>query len=212
MIKSYSELPVNRYLDIKALVQEDLEPLDMQVKLLSILDGRSENELLQMNFNEFHALVQDSAFLMEQPVPSKKVPNKIIINKKTYEIKKDVSKFTTAQYIDFQTLSAKEDRDRYLPYIMACFLVPQGKRYNDGYDVGEVAIEIGEHLSIQDAMNVCFFFQRKYLSSINDTLIYLGFKTKKMLRKTKDDTKRAQLKDVLERMKLLRDLVQNGAS
>ena len=212
MIKSYSELPINRYLDIKALVEEDLEPMDMQVKLLSILDGRSENELLNMGFQDFHALVQDSAFLMDQPVPSKKVPSKIIINKHTYEIKKDVSKFTTAQYIDFQTLTAKEDRDKYLAYIMACFLVPVGKRYNDGYDIGEVVQEIGEYLSIQDAINVSFFFQQKYLNSINDTLIYLVFKTKRMLRKTKDEKTRAQLKDALERMKGLRDLVQNGVS
>ena len=212
MIKSYSELPINRYLDIKALVEEDLEPMDMQVKLLSILDGRSENELLNMNFQDFHALVQDSAFLMDQPVPSKKVPSKIIINKHTYEIKKDVSKFTTAQYIDFQTLTAKEDRDKYLAYIMACFLIPEGKRYNDGYDIGEVVQELGEYLSIQDAINVSFFFQRKYLNSINDTLIYLEFKTKRMLRKTKDEKTKAQLKDALERMKGLRDLVQNGVS
>jgi len=212
MIKSYSELPINRYLDIKALVEEDLEPMDMQVKLLSILDGRSENELLNMGFQDFHALVQDSAFLMDQPVPSKKVPSKIIINKHTYEIKKDVSKFTTAQYIDFQTLTAKEDRDKYLAYIMACFLIPEGKRYNDGYDIGEVVQELGEYLSIQDAINVSFFFQRKYLNSINDTLIYLEFKTKRMLRKTKDEKTKAQLKDALERMKGLRDLVQNGVS
>ena len=212
MIKSYSELPINRYLEIRDLVREDYEALDLQVKMLSILDGRSEDELLNMSFSDYSTLVQGTQFLMEPPVPSKKVPNKIIINNKVYQIQKDVTKFTTAQYIDYQTLTAKEDRDKYFPYILACLLVPDGKRYNDGYDIGEVASDIGQYFSIQDAVNVCFFFQRKYLRLINDTLIYLEYKTKRMMRKTKDEKTKTMMKEALEQVRALRDLAQSGVS
>lgn len=212
MIKSYSELPVDRYLEIKDLINEDCEPLDLQVKLVSILDGRSEEDVLNMNINDYHALVQQSGFLMEPPKAAKHIPNKLTINGKKYTIQKDVSKFTAAQYIDYQTMTAREDKEKILPYILSCFIVPEGKRYNDGYDIAEVIKDIGAFLSIQDAVNVCFFFQRKYLSLLNDTLIYLGWKTKRMMRKTKDETTRTKMKEAMDRIQTLRSLVQSGTT
>lgn len=212
MIKSYSELPVNRYLEIRDLINEECEPLDLQVKLVSILDGRSEEDVLNMNINEYHSLVQQSGFLMKPPKPSKSIPNKININGKKYQLQKDVSKFTTAQYIDYQTMTAREDREKILPYILSCFIVPEGKRYNDGYDIAEVIKDIGGHLSVQDAVNICFFFQQKYLRLLDDTLIYLGWKTKRMMRKTKDETTKQKLTEAMERMKELRSLVQSGTT
>ena len=212
MIKNYSELPINRYLEIKDLINDDCEPLDLQVKLVSILDGRSEEDVLNMNINDYHALVQQTNFLMELPKPSKNVPNKLTINGKKYSIQKDVSKFTTAQYIDYQTFTTRDDREKLLPYILCCFIVPDGKRYNDGYDIGEVANEIGGYLSTQDAVNVCFFFQKKYLSLLNDTLIYLDWKTRKMKRKTKDETTKKTLEEALVKMKTLRALLENGTT
>lgn len=212
MIKSYSELPVDRYLEIRDLINEECEPLDLQVKLVSILDGRSEEDVLNMNINDYHELVQQSGFLVELPKPSKSIPNKITINGKKYQLQKDVSKFTTAQYIDYQTMTAREDREKILPYILSCFIVPEGKRYNDGYDIAEVIKDIGAHLSVQDAVNICFFFQQKYLRLLDDTLIYLGWKTKRMMRKTKDETTKTKLKEAMERMKELRSLVQSGTT
>ena len=212
MIKSYSELPVDRYLEIRDLINEECEPLDLQVKLVSILDGRSEEDVLNMNINDYHELVQQSGFLVELPKPSKSIPNKITINGKKYQLQKDVSKFTTAQYIDYQTMTAREDREKILPYILSCFIVPEGKRYNDGYDIAEVIKDIGAHLSVQDAVNICFFFQQKYLRLLDDTLIYLGWKTKRMMRKTKDETTKKKLTEAMERMKELRSLVQSGTT
>lgn len=212
MIKSYSELPVDRYLEIRDLINEECEPLDLQVKLVSILDGRSEEDVLNMNINKYHSLVQQSGFLMEPPKAAKTIPNKLVINGKKYQLQKDVSKFTTAQYIDYQTMTAREDREKILPYILSCFIVPEGKRYNDGYDIAEVIKDIGAHLSVQDAINVCFFFQQKYLRLLDDTLIYLGWKTKRMMRKTKDETTKTKLKEAMERMKELRSLVQSGTT
>lgn len=212
MIKSYSELPVDRYLEIRDLINEECEPLDLQVKLVSILDGRSEEDVLNMNIKDYHELVEQSGFLVELPKPSKSIPNKININGKKYQLQKDVSKFTTAQYIDYQTMIAREDREKILPYILSCFIVPEGKRYNDGYDISETIKDIGAHLSVQDAVNICFFFQQKYLRLLDDTLIYLGWKTKRMARKTKDETTKKKLTEAMERMKELRSLVQSGTT
>lgn len=212
MISSYNELSINKYQEIKEILKDEYEPLDLQVKLVSILDDKNEDEVMNMNINDYHELVQKTDFLMKPPEPVKKVPNKIVINGKKYDISKDVSRFTTAQYIDYQTLTAKEDREKYLPYILACFLVPEGHKYNDGYLVDEVAKEIGENVSIQEAMNVCFFFQLKYLNLINDFLIYSDWKTKRMMRKTKDQKMKDSLMEARTKMKELRDLVQSGIS
>lgn len=212
MITSYKELPINKYLELKALLDEEYEALDLQVKLVAILDDKTEDEILNMNINDYHALVQKTEFLMNKPEPVKRIPNSIVINGKKYVITKDVSKFTTAQYIDYQTLTAKEDREKFMSFILACFFIPEGHKYNDGYLVDDVAREIGEFVSIQDAINVCFFFQRKYLNLINDSLIYLDWKTKRMMRKTKNNQEKEMLMAARAKMQELRGLVQNGVS
>lgn len=72
----------------------------------------------------------------------------------------DIKDLTTGQYIDYQTYMQDNEDFKNLAKVLSVFIVPKGKTYNEGYDVEDVIRELDEHLSIQIALGVCFFFGR----------------------------------------------------
>ena len=211
MITNYNDLPVNKYLELQDLLNEECDELELQARLIGILADMSEDEVMELSLDEYQKMVAKTSFLLDKPKVNKCIPNKIVINKKKYDICKNVPALNVAQYIDFQTLSGQNDRDKYLPQILACFLVPEGHTYGDGkYDSDEVLNDIGNHLSIQDAVSVCFFFHQKYQRLIEGTLIYLDWKIRRMKRKAKDEKTRTMMTESMNQLHQLRDLVLSG--
>jgi len=211
MITNYKDLPINKYLELQELLGEEMEDLDLQVQLISILSDKTDQEILALSLDEYQKMVAGTSFLLEKPKLNKHIPSKIVINGKKYVICKEVPMLNVAQYIDYQTLTAKQDKDKYIPQILSCFVVPEGHTYGDGkYDNREVCEEIGEHMSIQDAVSVCFFFHRKYRRLIGNMLTYLDWKMKRLARKAKDEKTRTMMEEAMKQVEALRALVPNG--
>ena len=80
--------------------------------------------------------------------------------------------------------------------ILACFLIPKGKEYADGYDIQNVVRAINEHLDIMTANEILFFFLKSYLISIRGTANYLNWIMKRMARKSKEKDKVAELETI----------------
>ena len=86
---------------------------------------------------------------------------------------------TTAQYIDF-----KQMVDTYaenLPRFLTIFIIPDGHKYGDGYDLEKAAQDIGK-MPITDARAVADFFLTACELS---TEIFLRFSRRKMRRMAK---------------------------
>lgn len=211
MVTSYKELTINQYLGLKDLMAgENGDDLSAQVRLVAYLDHKTEEEVMDMPLPDYHKLVQKTSFLMTLPEPSKKAPGAIKVGEYKLKAVADVASMSTAQYIDFENLLQMPDREKQLASIVACFYVPVGKKYNSGYDLDEVTKLIGDNVSVQDAMDVCFFFQKRYMTSIVDSLRYLEFRTRRMMRKEKDETMKATLKEALTKIRQYRDLLEGG--
>ena len=127
MITSYKELTVNKYLQIKELEFNEEDALAYQCRLLAILDDKTEDEILALPLSEYHKLVSGSAFLLEKPKINGKVPKKIIFGGVKYTVCTDIPKLNVAQYVDYQNMLSM-DNDKYIPNIIACFLVPEGHK------------------------------------------------------------------------------------
>ena len=56
--------------------------------------------------------------------------------------------------------------------MLSIFLIPQGHKYNDGYDMDEVMDDL-LCLSIPDALGVCNFFTQRCLKSIERMKMFL---------------------------------------
>lgn len=208
---TYYDLSIDKYLQIKEALENAEDDLNTQVTLLSIINECTEDELLDLPLPEYHKKVADLAFLSSPLKPRPNCPKTITIDKEVYEAVRDVKKFTAGQYIDYNSLIKSEDFYQVLPNILACFFIPKGKDYGRDYDIMEVARKIRYNVSIGLAMDVCFFFQKKSIRSINNMLDYLVLMTKMQARKAKDKETKEKLKTAVEKIQQLRDSFQNGA-
>lgn len=209
MITSYKDLTINKYQEIRKILEEDGGELAIQSKIIACLTGMEVDDVLNLSLTRYNELVQKSAFLMEKPKLDGRIPNKLNVNGRECYITKDVKKLTAAQYIDYQTLIAMKDQEKYLANILACFIVPKGCKYGDGYDTDEIVQWIGENLSIVDGLNICFFFRKKYLNSIKLMLTSLELQMRMLRMRVKNPTAKERMKELNQKLKEYRKLLES---
>ncbi len=189
MVTSYEALDLGRYMKINAVLQDDtLEEVDKQVRIIAILDGKTEDEVLALPMGEYGALAAQTAFLREPLPPRQLDPDtkEIRLGENTYQLTRDFTKITTAQYVDFQTFS--KGFPQTLPEILSCFLVPDGKTYNNGYDPADVQRDLLA-MPWPEAVSLSAFFFARFSASIADSLTSLDLAR----RMAKDPKKRKVL-------------------
>ena len=188
---SWSTLPIGRYEQIREILRSETEHPD--VEILSVLCDCDIDTILNMPMVDLMAL-KDQAMFITKPIKVKDRLkfNSIKIDGVKYDINADFRKVTTAQFIDFQTFY--KDYENHYANVLACIIVPEGHKYNEGYDALELAETFKEKLDIETAENVCFFFARRSERSLKSVMTSLIFRTAKIAMKTKDSR-------VLEAMK-----------
>ena len=170
IIDNYRKLPIGKYLEIVDLCNTEMVELDRRVRIIGILTGLTDDEVLNLPLTEFTECSAKAKFL-DKPCPENLIPSV----SKTYQIGgfalvpvTDMRKVTTAQYIDFLTFS--KDKEKNLVEMMSCFLVPKGMDYNDGYDIADVHQAIRDEMSVAEVIALLAFFFRSWEKSIRDSL------------------------------------------
>lgn len=151
MIQDYDHLPIGKYLQVLELAKTE----DNDIAIVEALSGKTADELLNMPIAEYRTLADKAGFLFYKPTPAK-VQKVYKVGDYTLCLGRKFEKMTTAQYIDFKEYAKTGETDiaRYLSVV----LVPEGKAYNDGYDVDEVCEAIRDHLMTPDALGIRDFF------------------------------------------------------
>ena len=108
---------------------------EKKVRLLSILNDTTDDVIMDKPLTEVGKMAEEMGFLA---VPPQRVvvPSQIVLNGKKYNIQYDIKNITTSQYIDFQTFI--KDYNKYMVELASIVVIPEGKKYNDGYDIVEV--------------------------------------------------------------------------
>ena len=206
---TYYDLTIEKYQRMMEALKDNGDDLATQATLLAILDDCSEDDILDLPLSAYKMKVAGLSFLGEPLNPKPVCPKTLAIGKEVFEAVRDVRKFTAGQYIDYNTLIKSEDFNQVIHNVLACFFVPKGKDYGKDYDIMEVAEKIRRNVSIGFAMDVCFFFQKRSIASINSMLDYLVLSTKIRMRKAGRET-RPKLKEAVEKMEALRDSFNAG--
>jgi hypothetical protein len=171
IIDNYRDLSIGMYLDICEVDRrEDLEEINKQVCIISILSGMAEEDILDLPLEEYKELAAQTRYLSHPYDGEILTAKSYIIGKWTLIPVEDFRKVTTAQYIDFQTFA--KDAEKNIAEILSTMLIPKGKKYNNDYDVLEVQRALREHLSVADALSLLAFFFVQYRQSIKDSLTY----------------------------------------
>ena len=133
-----------KYWKIIDILQSEDDDITKQAELIATIEGISVDEVLNMPIQESAKKVKSLAFLNEFPMKEYRSLKTQVMDGKTYDVITDMSKLTTAAFIDYQTYTKLSFRDAY-DKILSCFIIPAGFTYNDGYDVAEVQQIIREN-------------------------------------------------------------------
>lgn len=182
MINSYESLPLEKYLQILD-IPKDLPEYDYKVKVLSVLSGMDEDSILDQPLLKTMKMAEEANFLTT-PLPEgngKQIASSYRIGDLELIPAKNVRKWTTAQFVDFQTFISKNNPSN-LPELYSCILIPKGYTYNNGYDIADVHKAVSSYLPVTAARQLSAFFFRKFMDSsrsiLTSSLPYLWIRRK----------------------------------
>lgn len=200
--KSWNDISINDYYEIMDFLESDLDAVSKDVGLLSVLCETDTDAIYSLSLDEVEALMKQIDWVKRFDFNRKWKANRVRIGDSVYDVCVDLSNMTVSQYIDFQNFWSKQDLREYYGNILACFFVPKGKKYCEGYDVKALAEEFRNTVSIELANAVCFFFLKRLLYSIKATQVYLTWQMKKMKKKHPEMTEKiAQMEKELARVR-----------
>jgi len=165
MITSYKEMTLQMYEHLSKIAESDTDDIEKQIQMVSVLTGKTTKEVEDLPISEYHDLAKKTVFLMREPEIEQIKSNTVKINERVYVITNDVTKITTAQYIDFQEYM-KQGKN--LANVLSTLLVPKGEKYGDA-DFLEVKKDI-ERLPICTALGLNAFFLQRFAKLIANTL------------------------------------------
>lgn len=198
--KSFKDINLKDYKKIVEINNRELDSnLEKDIAVLSVLLCVEESEVYNLPIVELRSLIEQINWVYEYEFkPTGKLVNKLKIDGIEYTVNPDINSFTVSQYMDFQNFWDK--RNERMGNLLAVFIVPQGKKYNEGYDVIELADRLEEIFTLDDWNNVCFFFLKNYLTSIKASLLYSDWQMRKMQRKEKNPEKKQKIKNLRKQL------------
>lgn len=164
------------FAQVRAVIaDEGRDDEEKMIALAAILQGVDEDTILSMPLDKVAPVFELVQGLNAKPLPGR-VRKTYLLHDWTLRVSDKT--LSVAQWIDFQNY-ARENFDDHLVDLLSVVLVPEGKSYNEGYDIVALKKDL-QMMTVKDALAVCFFFQRKFLKSIRRTLTFLvGLSTMK---------------------------------
>lgn len=185
MKKSWRDVTIDEYFNlVDRLSDEGLTEYEREVILVSFVMGVTEDKVWDMTIGEFKANQLNTSFMKEFNVARDCNFKTIQLAGEKYDVCTDLHNFTVAQYIDFQTFYAqRKDNANILASLLACFIIPRGHGYAEGYDVNDLKLKIINGLDILTAEELLFFFLKRYLLLMRATANYFNWAIRKLKKK-----------------------------
>ena len=203
--KSWREVSIEDYYKIKELLEDDvLSSTEKDIGIIAILAEVDEEVIWDMPVTELRQLMQDAKWVNSFKMKEVNYKHLTIDNQK-FDITVDLTTFTVAQYVDFQSLWKDTPRKDYIGQLLCCFILPHGCKYADGYDIKELADFLYKKLDIMTCQELLSFFGRSCLISIQAILLYLELmKRKQKMKKT------AKSEEMTKQLSQLQKVISDG--
>lgn len=160
MVDNWEELTIGQFIQIQQIIEANIPETYKTVNLISVLCGESIDYLEELPLTAFSRLNNKTNFILNT-IPTVKHKDFYVLNGKKYVLEADISAISTAQYIDYQTyLKESNPID-----LMSLWLIPEGHKYNDGYNIAKVKLDI-ESMRFIDVQAVAFFLRMQLAAYI----------------------------------------------
>lgn len=163
--------------------------------------GKPSDWIDGMKVGEANEYINSLAIVNEKPKVNI-ARGSYILNGHKYKVSMNMQAITTAQYIDFQQMA---DKAKDMPAeFLSIILVPNGHKYNDGYDMEEVTKDIENYMCIEDCLGLTAFFLRLWQMSMKRALRKLN----RMVDKAEKEG--LMSKEQLDALKRVRQLLESA--
>lgn len=137
-------------------LQKCLEIEDKTEQMISVAEVLLGDDITNLPIKEFNDNVKQLSFLNEEMPTKNHPPKKVEINGRKYFMDCLLGNITTAQYVDYTNHSVSGDVSK----MLSVFVIPEGHKYNDGYDMLQVIEDI-RCLPIPVVNTTAFFFSKQ---------------------------------------------------
>lgn len=208
--KSWRDVTINEYFDFRDKLESATSDYEKEIVKIAFVNGFNEDDVWNMTISDVKRYQQNTFWLNDFEISKDVKFKNIKIEDEVYKINPDMQNFSVAQYIDFQNFFPKRtQKTNYIGNILACFIVPKGKKYGEGYDVAQLVNKINDNVDILTSNEIIFFFLKRYLFSIKVMLIFFKYQMKilKLIGKKKHKEK---IKAIEEKTKELEKNISVG--
>lgn len=200
MVSSWNEVSVGMFSEIRAAYNDiNMSEEDRAIGLVALLTGEDP---LTMELSDFRQILMNLSFVNEEVKPAE-VKKVYILNGKNYTLQKAINHVSTAQYIDFNNYIKEGEIDEKYADIISVFLIPEGMKYNDGYDIEEVKADINKHMSITDALGIFSYFFHFFVRFVQISQEYTSRRLKKMKSLTREE--RQKIEEITNQIQQISD-------
>lgn len=197
--KSWEEITIPVYQELSEIAKSHEGNYEhREIDILAVLCDSDRESLGNILLEDYAKLARDAQFLRK--IPFYLPDTTITLRNVEYRVVVDMSKFTLAQYTEYNALRA--DVSTQISKLIACLLIPTtAKCYADDYDVSEVVKAIEAELPYYKAHGILHFFQAAQSLSIANTLRLEGLKMAWMARTTKNKAEREKMKKEAQQLR-----------
>ena len=148
---SWKDISIEKYLQIQVIVNSnEMSELEKETEIANIIYGF---DITELPIPEYKQKIKALEFIATLP-DKEKLASNYTVNGTKYITKADLGSIQANQFIDFQNYIKKQD----IIGCISCFFIPDGHKYNDGYDMIKVKKDVGQ-LPITSANALSFFFK-----------------------------------------------------
>lgn len=201
---NWDEITWREYEQIEQILNTDIPSDYKAIHLVSVLTGKSVEEIEKLTVTQFTQLAEHLKFLETEP-ETHTHQFEYTVNGREYDFKGKIDEITTAMYIDYRAYMNEEDKD--VIKLMSVFMIPKGHDYNDGYDMEQVMSDIGDMCWL-DVRAVAFFF-RVWLAAYT---VILKSSLVKAMKKTMKGKTFKEKKEIKKQIQELEESFNNSAS
>lgn len=177
----WSEVTLSEYRRINEIIKdENLSSAEKDIALLAILCEVPEDKIWEMNVENVRDLRTEMLWLNRDfDYPKTLNFKKIKVGDWDCKVESDITKMTYAQFVDFETYISEMDEYKQpvkKAEVLSVFIIPEGHKYGDGYDVLSLQKAIDENVSYLLYSTLWAFFFEKSKKSLTHTSIFLASK------------------------------------
>lgn len=197
----WDDISINKYYEIKHIFDRpDISELEKNIFVASSLFNVPADVIWNMPLEKAGEMFNKLDFLNEFNLKNikkiKSFNDCITICDRKFKLITDVSKLSVAQYTDYQSF-IQLNFELAIDKLLSVFIIPEGKSYNQDYDIVEVQKFFRDNMSFLLAQSLINFLLVKYFNSIIHSLKYLA----KKMQREKNQMKKKEMEEMLIKMK-----------